>query len=361
MQYLHNVQQFIGILMEKYNFLDDYSEGCHPNILEALSRTNFEQHMTYGLDSYCEQAKQLIHAKLNHADSQLFFVTGGTQANLIVTAACLRSHEAVISASVGHILNREAGAIEATGHKIISMETSSGKLDPEVVQRAVDSHKAVPHMVKPRMVYISNATEIGTIYTKSELEALYACCKRNDLLLFLDGARLGTALCSKYSDLSLEGLANLTDLFTLGATKNGALLGEGIIINNPLLMDGFDIQIKQRGALLAKGKLLGIQFFELFKNDLYFELATHANAMAEKISQGFVGLGHKLLDDTQSNQVFLILPNELIAQLEHSFSFYTWAPHDEHHSVVRMVTSWATPEAKVDSLIALCYSITNRG
>ncbi len=206
-------------------------------------------------------------------------------------------------------------------------------------------------MVKPKLVYISNSTEIGTIYTKSELESLHKFCKENNLYFFLDGARLGSALCARNSDVSLEDLANLTDAFTIGGTKNGALIAEAIVLNNPIISEEFNFHIKQRGGLLAKGRLLGIQFLELFRDDLYFDLAKHANSMAEKISNAFVAQGCELMDKTQTNQIFLILPNDLIAKLERHFSFYVWRKYDEQHSVVRMVTSWATDETMVDKLI----------
>ena len=338
--------------MEKYSFLDDYSEGCHTNILNKLLETNLIQQTAYGFDEYSEKAKDLIKVKLNNKDSEVFFVTGGTQANLIIASSILRSHEAIISVASGHILGREAGALESTGHKIISMQSNNGKLDIENIQLALDNHSFVPHMVKPKLVYISNASEIGTIYTKYELEKISNFCKENNLYLFLDGARLGAAICSKYNDLRLEDISKLTDVFTMGATKNGALFGEAIIINNPKLSEDFNINIKQRGALLAKGRILGIQFLELFKNDLYFDLARKANDTAIKISNAFIEKGYKLLDKTQTNQVFLILPNEIISKLEKNFSFYIWEKYDENSSIVRIVTSWATLDAKVDELIS---------
>ena len=337
--------------MQKYGFLDDYSEGCHPNILAALSKTNLMQQAAYGFDEYSIEAKQLIKNKMNNQDSEVFFVTGGTQANIIITSSILRSHEAIISADIGHILGREAGAIEATGHKIISMPSKNGKLDIHKIQLALDNHSFVPHMVKPKLVYISNATEIGTIYTKKELEVISKFCKEKKLYLFLDGARLGASLCSKYNDLTLEDISKLTDVFTMGATKNGALFGESIIINNSHLAEDFNINIKQKGALLAKGRTLGIQFLELFKDDLYFELAKRANDLALNISNTFVAKGYRLLDSTQTNQIFLILPNSLIEKLEEKFSFYIWEKYDEEYSVVRMVTSWISDENKINELI----------
>ena len=337
--------------MQKYNFLDDYSEGCHPNILNKLIETNLIQQNAYGFDKYSNKAKQLIKNKLANKESEIFFVTGGTQANLIIISSILRSHEAIISIDIGHILGREAGAIEATGHKIISVPSLNGKLDINKIQVALDNHNAIPHMVKPKLVYISNASEIGTIYTKKELQEISNFCKRKNLYLFIDGARLAAALTSTYNDLTLYDLSKLSDIFTLGATKNGALFGEAIIINNPTLAEDFNINIKQKGALLAKGRTLGIQFLELFRDDLYFKLAKRANNLALIISNEFVKKGYKLLDTTQTNQIFLILPNTLIEQLEKKFSFYIWKKYDEKHSIVRIVTSWISNEDKIQELI----------
>lgn len=338
--------------MQKYSFLDDYSEGCHPNILEALSKYNLEQDIAYGFDLYSMEAKKKIKNKINNPLSEIYFVTGGTQANLIITSASLRSHEAVVSVETGHVAMRESGALEATGHKIIEMPSSNGKINITIIQKVLDNHTSVPHMVKPKLVYISNATEIGTIYTKEELEEISAFCKEKNLFLFLDGARLGSALSSNKNDLTLEDLGRLVDVFTIGATKNGALFGEAIVLNNTILQEDFNVHIKQRGALLAKGRTLGIQFLELFKDNLYFELSQKANYLALKISDAFEKKAYKLLDKTQTNQIFLILPNSLISKLEEKFSFYVWSRYDEEHSVVRMVTSWTTDENKVEELIS---------
>jgi len=337
--------------MQKYSFLDDYSEGCHENILNKLVETNLTQQTAYGFDEYSDKAKQLIKNKLNNTKSEIFFVTGGTQANLIITSAILRPYEAIISVDIGHVAGREAGALEATGHKVITISSENGKLDIEKIQIVLNNHIAIPHMVKPKLVYISNASEIGTIYTKKELDEISNFCKKNKLYLFLDGARLGAALSSEYNDLTLEDISKLTDVFTLGATKNGALFGEAIIINNPMLTEDFNINIKQRGALLAKGRTLGIQFLELFENDLYFKLAKKANNMALDISNAFTKNGYKLLDKTQTNQIFLILPNILITKLEKKFSFYVWKKYNNDASIVRLVTSWTSNEKKIQELI----------
>ena len=337
--------------MDKYSFLDDYSEGCHPNILAALAQTNLTQQTAYGNDDYSNEARALILAKLNNPAAEIYFAAGGTLSNIIVSSSILRSHEAVIAAETGHIATHETGAIEATGHKIITVRSDNGRLTPNDIQQVLDDHALVPHMVKPRLVYISNATEVGTIYRKQELQSLHDICQEKGLLLFLDGARLGSALCSEKSDLTLEDVTTLTDIFTIGGTKNGALIGEAIVINNPVLQEDFAFHIKQRGALLAKGRLLGIQFVELFKDDLYFDLATHANQMAQKISEAIVTKGYELDAETESNQIFAIVPNSLIEMLSEAFAFYVWEKKDEAHSVVRLVTSWAVNEEKVDAFI----------
>lgn len=337
--------------MTKYSFLDDYSEGCHPNILETLTRTNMLQQTAYGEDEYSSQAKEFLRNHMGDISPDIYLVAGGTLANIIIMASCLRPHEAVIAASSGHIVVRETGAIEATGHKIITVPSDNGKLAPDDIQTALDDNAHFPHMAKPRLVYLSNATETGTIYTKVELSQISAICKENDLLLLLDGARLGAALSAAQNDLTLKDIAELADIFWIGGTKVGALLGEAIIIPNKALAQDFSFHIKQRGALMAKGRTLGIQFIELFKDDLFFTLTKHANDMAAKLSDGIVDAGNKLSAETESNQIFPILPNSLIDQLKVDFDFYVWGKFDTDHSVVRLVTSWATSENQVDAFI----------
>ena len=249
--------------MQKYSFKNDYSEGCHPNILEALIKSNLVQQNGYGYDDYSNEARELIKQKIKNTNADIYFVSGGTQANLLVISSILRPHESVISAETGHIFTNETGAIEATGHKIHGIITDDGKLKPEHIQSVLDSHTNKPHQLKQRLVYISNSTEIGTIYQKHELKQLYEFCQSNDLYLFLDGARIGQALTSEINDVTMENIANFTDVFYLGGTKNGALLGEAIVITNDKLKEDFGFHIKQKGALLAKGRLLGIQFLEL--------------------------------------------------------------------------------------------------
>lgn len=337
--------------MNKYSFLDDYSEGCHPAILAALSQTNMVQQEAYGEDEYSIEARALIKKALNHDDASVYFVAGGTLANIIIISSCLRPHEAVIAPSSGHIVVRETGAIEATGHKIITVPPVDGKLTPQSIQQALDANAHFPHMAKPRLVYLSNSSEVGTLYSKAELAAISALCRQNNLLLLLDGARLGAALSARKNDLSLSDIAELTDVFWMGGTKAGALFGEAIVINNPALAEDFAFHIKQKGALLAKGRLLGIQFLELFKDGLYFEAAKLSNQLAEKLSTAILACGHKLAADTDTNQVFPILPNALINRLKEQFDFYVWEAVDDDYSVVRLVTSWATDKSQVDRFI----------
>lgn len=337
--------------MGKYSFMDDYSEGCHPQILQALSTTNMVQQTAYGDDEYSIDAKKHIQKHLNATDTPIFFVAGGTLANLIIISSVLRPHEAVISVNSGHIVVRETGAIESTGHKIITVPPQNGKLTPSSIKDALAANAHYPHMAKPRLVYVSNATEIGTVYSKSELTAISKTCKANGLLLLVDGARLGTALTADANDLTLKDISELADIFWVGGTKVGALFGEAIIIPNKSLAEDFSFHIKQRGALLAKGRVLGVQFSELFKNDLFFGLSKHANQMATKLSDAIVNNGHSLSANTESNQVFPILPNDVIENLQQSFDFYIWEKYDEKKSVIRLVTSWATDEAQVNAFI----------
>jgi len=335
--------------MKKYSFKNDYSEGCHPNILQALIKTNLDQQNGYGYDEYSDEARELIKQKINNPNVDIHFVSGGTQANLLVISAILRPHESVVSAETGHIFTNEAGAIEATGHKIHGIVTEDGKLNPQHVQSVLDAHTNKPHQLKQKLVYISNSTEIGTIYQKQELKGLYEFCQSNNLYLFMDGARLGQALTSEINDLTLKDIADFTDVFYLGGTKNGALLGEAIVITNDKLKDEFGFNIKQKGAMLAKGRLLGIQFLELMKDDLYFDLAKHSNVQAMKIKAAFSNKNFKFLSDTFTNQIFPILNNSQIEKLSEKFDFYVWKKIDEENSAIRLITSWANSDEIVDT------------
>lgn len=337
--------------MKKYSFKNDYSEGCHTNILEALIKSNLDQQNGYGYDDYSNEARELIRKKINDENADIHFVSGGTQANLLVISAILRPHESVISAETGHIFTNETGAIEATGHKIHGIVTEDGKLKPEHIQSVLDSHTNKPHQLKQKLVYISNSTEIGTIYQKQELKALYEFCQSNDLYLFMDGARLGQALTSEINDLTLEDVANFTDVFYLGGTKNGALLGEAIVITNDNLKEEFGFQVKQKGALLAKSRLLAIQFLELMKDDLYFDLAKHSNVQAMKIKSVFTNKGFQFLSKTFTNQIFPILNNSQVEKLSEHFDFYVWKKIDEENSAIRLITSWATSDEVVEDFL----------
>ncbi len=344
--------------MNLYSFKNDYSEGCHPDLLKALSQNNDTQQVGYGEDYYSLEAAKVIREKCGNEDLAVHFVSGGTQANLIIIAAALMPYESVISATSGHIHVHETGAVEATGHKIQTVTTEDGKLRPANIQSILDKFED-EHTVKPRLVYISNSTEIGSVYNKKEISDLYNFCKSNSLLLFLDGARLGSALTSTSNDLSLADIAALTDVFYIGGTKNGALFGEAIVIKNLELKSHFRFHLKQRGALLAKGRALGIQFHELFKNDLFFELAHHANQMAMKLTAAISAHSYTFLTDPVSNQIFPILPNSLIQELNRSFEFYIWKKINEQHSAIRLVTSWATKEEAVDAFISQIIRSSN--
>lgn len=334
-----------------YSFKNDYSEGAHPRILQALAETNLEQEEGYGEDQFSLRAAELLKERIGRQDIDIHFLPGGTQTNFTALSAFLRPHQAVISASTGHIHVHETGAVEAVGHKILAVDSATGKLGPQDVQSVLDFHTD-EHMVQPKLVYISNSTEIGTTYSKAELLDLSNICRENNLFLFMDGARLGSALTSQGNDLSLAEVTGLVDAFYIGGTKNGALLGEALVICREELKEDFRFHVKQRGAMLAKGRLLGIQFLELFRDELFFDLALHANKMAEILREGLKAAGFSFLTHSPSNQLFPILPNNLIAELEKKYGFYVWSKVDDQHSCIRLVTSWATPEEAVKTFLA---------
>ena len=323
-----------------YSFLNDYSEGAHPRILELMLQCNLEQNIGYGEDKHSQQAKTYIRRLLEQPQADIHFIPGGTQTNLIVISALLRPHQCVVAADTGHINVHETGAIEATGHKVVAMPNVDGKLTPAAVQTALEQH-VDEHMVQPKMVYISNSTELGTIYSQAELSALHDLCRTHGLLLFLDGARLGSALTCPANDLELADIARLVDVFYIGGTKNGALLGEALVINRADLQTDFRYLIKQRGGLMAKGFVAGMQFEALFQDNLFFELATHANRMAERIAQALQACGYSFYAPPCTNQLFPIVPNELLPQLAEQFLFEKQMQVDGH-TVIRLVTSWAT-------------------
>ncbi|KAK1673643.1 pyridoxal phosphate-dependent transferase [Colletotrichum godetiae] len=337
----------------RYSFLDDYSEGAHPALLKAILAGNTSQEAGYGGDSYCDLARQRIRRHLGRDDVGIFFVPSGTSANAISIAACLRPHEAAIAASSGHIVTRETGAVEASGHKIINVAPVNGKLTPQSIQRAVDENWHFPHMAKPRLVYISNATEIGTIYKRDELAAIKQVCEQNQLILFLDGARIGTALASKSNDMTLQDILELTDIFWIGGTKNGALLGEAVVVKDARLATEFEFYVKQHGSLLAKSRIMGAQFAELFREDLYSDLARLANYCAETLSSGIATAGFSVHAVTETNQVFAVLPMSLIKVLQGHFIFYVWEKRGDDEAVVRLLTTWATEATEVEKFVGL--------
>ncbi len=333
--------------MEFYNFLNDYSEGAHPSILEELIATNLVQQDGYGDDDYCKQAADLIREEIGNPEADIHFVAGGTQANMLCSSAFLKPYESIIAPKTAHIEIHEAGAIEFAGHKINIVESHNGKILPAQIEEVVEAHYD-EHMVVPKLVFISNTTELGSVYKKDELQKLSQMCKKHGLYLYIDGARLGAALTSNSNDLTLEEINQFADAYYIGGTKNGALLGEAIVINNPALKERFRYNMKQKGALIAKGRIIGIQFKNLFTQGLYYTLAAHANLMAEKLANGLADKNYKFLLPPESNQVFPILPNELIEKLEKNFGFYVWAKYNENASVARLVCSWATDENAVD-------------
>ncbi len=333
-----------------YSFTNDYSEGAHPRILQAMMEANLTQNTGYSLDAHTSRAVQLIREEIRCPQADVHITVGGTQTNLLVVSAALRPYQAVISAATGHINVHETGAIEATGHKVLAMEATDGKLTPALIQKALDIHTD-EHMVQPKMVYISNTTEVGTQYTKAELEAVSRICRQKGLYLFMDGARLGSALTSPANDLTLADIASLTDAFYIGGTKNGALFGEAVVILREELKPDFRFMIKQRGAMMAKGWLLGIQFEELFQNNLFYDLASHANAMAQNLRDAITACGFPFASDSQTNQLFPIFPDELIRELGKDFTFEMNSRVDDTHSCIRLVTSWATTKEGVSQFV----------
>ncbi len=326
------------------NFLNDYSEGCHPRILDALTRTNLDASVGYGLDEHCLAAADLVRRAVNCPTAAVHFMVGGTPANVTAISAFLRPHEAPVAAETGHINTHETGAVEATGHKILTCPTPDGKLTPALVEGLIASFFD-EHVVSPRLVYVSQSTELGTVYSKAELTALSDFCHSHGLYLYLDGARLACGLAA--SDLTLEDLPQLCDAFYIGGTKNGALIGEALVIVNPALQPSFRHYIKRHCGMLAKGRLLGIQFEELLKDDLYLQLGRHSNALAQKLQTGLTELGIPLLVQSATNQIFPIVPNSWLPALQQLCRFELWKPIDSSHTAIRFVCSWASREEDV--------------
>lgn len=336
------------------HFDSDYMEGAHPLILQRLAETNLEQTSGYGSDEHTHRAKELIKKACNCPNAQVYFLVGGTQTNATVIDGLLARHEGVLAAETAHINVHESGAIEATGHKVLTLPQHEGKVRVEEVQHYITEFykdETYEHMVAPGMLYISHPTEYGTLYTLQELEALSKTCREAHIPLYIDGARLGYALSAINTDVSLADIARLSDVFYIGGTKCGALFGEAIVVSNPCILPHFLPLIKQHGALLAKGRLLGIQFETLFTNGLYQSITKHAVDLATKLKDAFRAKGYEVFIDSPTNQQFFRLPNETIDRLMKHATFELWGPRGEHESVVRFVTSWATREEAVGKLI----------
>ena len=339
------------------HFRNDYSAGAHPTVLDALIRTNLELTAGYGCDPYCEAAAEKIRTLCACPEAAVHFLVGGTQTNKTALAAFLRPYEAVIAAETGHICVHETGAIEHNGHKVIHCPSDDGKVTPAMIQAVLASHSS-EHMVAPKLVYISNTTEVGTVYTRSELVALRDFCKANNLYIYCDGARIGSAITSVGSDAGFADYAECCDAFTIGGTKNGLLFGEALVITNKELQPFFRHCMKQQGAILAKGRLLGVQFDAIFENDLFLELARHANRLAVRINEGLQALGIPQLAQSPSNQIFPILTNEAVEKLRENFTFEIQQPMDDSHTCIRFVTGWNSTDEDVDTLLATLKELT---
>lgn len=338
-----------------YQFQCDYNEGAHPRIMERLMETNFEQTVGYGEDHYCEAARAAVRKAVGREDVDVHFLVGGTQANATVISSILRPYQGVLCATTGHINVHETGAIEHGGHKVLALEAADGLLTAALIREAVEAHYAEDgpeHTVQPGMVYISFSSEVGTVYSLSQLREISAVCREYGLPLFIDGARMGYGLASEGCDVSLSDIAALADVFYLGGTKQGALFGEAVVIVNDALKKDFRYCIKQNGGMLAKGRLLGIQFLTLFEDGLYFQLSEHAVSQAMRIRDAFKSKGFGFLVQSPSNQQFPILDNATMERLSSDFLFSFWQKVDDTHTAVRFCTSWATRPEAVDALIA---------
>lgn len=335
-------------------FQCDYNEGAHPLILQRLTETNMEQTVGYGEDQYCTQARKFITLACEREDIDVHFLVGGTQTNTTVIAHTLRPYQGVISAVSGHINVHETGAIEATGHKVLAVPSLDGKLTATQIEEMIIAHRnedGPEHMVQPGMVYLSFPTEVGTIYTRGELEDISLVCRKYGLPLFVDGARLGYGLCSPECNITLPQLAKLADVFYIGGTKVGALFGEAVVITNESLKRDFRYSIKRHGGMLAKGRLLGIQFATLFTDGLYMQMAQHAIDEAMRIKSALKTKGIDFLIDSPTNQQFPIFSNTQLEKLSKMFRFSIWQQVDDMHTAVRICTSWATKHENVDRLI----------
>ena len=338
------------------HFNSDYTAGAHTRVIDALVTTNMEHSVGYGLDQYTREAKELIRKAIAMPEAEVMFLVGGTQTNATAIDGILARHEGVLAAESGHIAVHESGAIEAAGHKVLTLPHHDGKVRAEDVERYIADFYAdetYQHMVAPGMLYISQPTEYGTIYSRAELEALSEVCRLREIPLYIDGARMAYALAAEGADYTLEDIARLADVFYIGGTKCGTLFGEALVVTNRALLRNLFPLVKQHGALLAKGRLLGIQFRELFSDGLYNTIGTHAVRLAIRIREAFREAGYEVVIESPTNQQFLRLPNEVIDRLRQDIAFDYWGPRGESESIVRFVTSWATTDEDVDALVAL--------
>lgn len=335
-------------------FNSDYTEGGHPRLMEALVKTNLEQTVGYGEDVYCEKAREAIRSACDAPQADVHFLVGGTQANFTVISSALRSFQGVLCADSGHINVHETGAVEATGHKVLPLAGQDGKINAKQVKEAFELHwkdESHEHIVQPKMVYISHPTELGTLYTKSELEELHEVCQECGLYLYLDGARMGYGLMAVGTDVTLPDIARCCDVFYIGGTKVGALFGEAVVITNPALKTDFRYCIKQHGGMLAKGRLLGVQFLELFKDGLYYEISKHAIDMAMLLKDGLLKKGYTFFMESSTNQQFVIITDEKLEKIRENYGVTYQQRYDENRSVIRLCTSWATAEENVKKFL----------
>lgn len=335
------------------SFESDYITGAHPEILKRLAETNMEFLSGYGHDPYTESAKEKISKAMGIDTAEITFLVGGTQTNSIVISAMLEDFEGVVSATTGHVAVHEAGAVEYTGNKVLEVPAKDGKIIIPELSKYLENFFAdgnAEHMVFPGMVYISHPTEYGTLYTKDELTSLSEICKKYDMPLFLDGARLGYGLAGENTDVTLHDIATLTDVFYIGGTKVGALCGEAVVFTHNNRPKHFENYIKKRGALLAKGRLLSVQFDTLFTDNLYFDISAHAIEMAGKLKTMFAAKGYKFFLESPTNQQFIILENDKLKELEKKVRFSFWEKYDDSHTVVRFATAWSTTEENLKEL-----------
>ena len=343
-------------------FHNDYNEICHPEVLARIQNSSACQMPGYSEDAFCVYAADLIRKECKNDSLAVHFLVGGTQTNLTVIAASLRPHQGVISAQSGHVNVHETGAIEATGHKVILVPSHEGKVDCSEVAALVRSQSLAmdaEHIVQPKMVYISNPTEYGTTYNLRELTELSETCKELGLFLYVDGARMGYGLAASSNDITLADYARLCDAFYIGGTKVGTMFGEAVVISNQNIAEDFRYIMKQRGGMLSKGWLLGLQFAAMFENGLYYRISRHADAMADRLRNAFRELGYPLYLPNDTNQVFVTLPKTLLNELGKEFTYANWEEVDDDHLIVRFCTSWATTECHVDALCERLKALAN--